>query len=76
MFWHVPGVHDFGIDHFTSERMVDDSLHTLALGVEQRYVGKCMVVALEDDCFNTRQAHVDARIDLGLPKLRQNHAAV
>ena len=70
LLWHVPGVHEFGIDHFSCERMMDCGLHTMALGIEQKFVGKCMMTALQDDCFETGKASMPERLEEGMAKLR------
>ena len=44
-------VHNHGIDHMTAQRMADDTLHTMALGVETKYNAKVLAHALDLNVF-------------------------
>ena len=50
--WNIPEVHNDGVEHFTKERVPDDSMHTGALGVDAKYVGTAIAKLFEHDCFN------------------------
>ena len=58
ILWNIPCVHEYGIDHFTKERIVDDAMHTGALGVEPKYIGTAIVEAMEKDCFQTGETGI------------------
>ena len=71
LLWNVPGVHNYGIEHFTLDRMVDDVLHTLALGTEGKYDGEVLVEALRKDVFETGQGNQKERLQYGVLKVRK-----
>ena len=39
LMYHIPGMHSYGVDHFTIERFVDCTLHTVDLGVAAKWHG-------------------------------------
>ena len=51
ILWNIEGVHAYGIDHFKTAYLVDDILHTGALGVYGKYVSKALTILLVDNCF-------------------------
>ena len=61
LLWSVPGVHSYGIDHVRLEHLVDDTLHTLALGVYQKFAGLCLAQALKRNVFRVTGAGQEER---------------
>jgi uncharacterized membrane protein YeaQ/YmgE (transglycosylase-associated protein family) len=51
LLWNVPGVHSLGIDDFEVRCMAECTLHTLDLGVAQRFCGTAMVRALKSNIY-------------------------
>lgn len=52
LLFHLPGVHSLGIDSFEIKGMAECTLHTLDLGVAQRFCGTAMVRALCSNIYN------------------------
>ena len=52
MLFNIPGVHSLGIDHFLVRYFCECTLHTLDLGVAQRFCGTAMVLALQCNFYN------------------------
>ena len=48
---NIPGVHSFGIEHFEIQYFCECTLHTLDLGVAQRFCGTAMVRALRYNVY-------------------------
>ena len=46
-------VHSSGIKHCSKEDLVDDSLHTMDLGVTQRYNALALTKIIERDAYDT-----------------------
>ena len=51
MLFNIPGVHSLGIDDFETRGMAECTLHTLDLGVAQRFCATAMVRALKSNVF-------------------------
>ena len=47
LMFNIPGVHSFGIDEFQVVHFCECTLHTLDLGVAQRFSATAMVRALK-----------------------------
>jgi len=51
LMFNIPGVHSFGIDEFQAVHFCECTLHTLDLGVAQRFCGTAMVRALKSNIY-------------------------
>jgi hypothetical protein len=51
LMFNIPGVHSFGIDWFEVQHFCECTLHTLDLGVAQRFCGTAMVQALQCNIY-------------------------
>jgi len=64
-------VHSHGILHFGLHRQVDDTLHTMALGVEQRYTATVIDTALKSNVFEEPDANKEEMYNLGIIHMRK-----
>lgn len=71
LMWDVPGVHSYGIKYFTLERFVDCTLHTIDLGVIQRWIGESLMMLLRLDIFDLGLPTVQDTLQEGSVRLRQ-----
>ena len=70
LFWDVPGIHTFGIKHFTLNCFTNCRLHTVDMGVGQRWAGESLHYMLYKDVFQTRLATKEDRQNAGALILR------
>ena len=70
LLWDIPGISRYkGIQFFRKEMQLDDTLHTLSLGVEQRYIGFTLAHALRSNFYsNARSSR--KRVARGIVKMR------
>ena len=66
--WHVDGVHQWGVDHMTRDRMIGDILHTFDLGIVQKQVGLCFWRILNSSVYSSTQT---LRAEILEDKLKQ-----
>ena len=52
IMWNIAGVHSLGIDHFEVISFCECTLHTLDLGLAQRFCGESMVTALKSNIYD------------------------
>ena len=71
LMYDLPDVHSFGVDHFTIERFVDCTLHTLDLGVTGKWHGQCLWLLLRNDVYNTEFPTKVARVRAGILQMRK-----
>ena len=71
LIFNIPGVHNYGIDHFQLPYLVDDPLHTLSLGVSQRFVGLCFREVLLSNCFRVVANTKEQKLERGIFQLRK-----
>lgn len=77
LLFNIPGVHTFGIDGFEIVHFAECTLHTLDLGIAQRYCATTMVKALRANIYNlVRSARLVQRGSLRMAKdIKQYYAA-
>ena len=68
--WHVEGVHEWGVDHMTKDRMIGDILHTFDLGIIQKQTGLCFWRILQSEVFSSTQTLRAEMLEDKLKKLR------
>jgi len=54
LLFNIPGVHTFGIDHFEVLHIAECTLHTLDLGLAQRFCATAMVKALKCNIYKLK----------------------
>ncbi len=71
LMFNIPGLHDHGIEHFTIDRFVDCTLHTLDLGVTCKWHGLALVELLKHDVYHTELSTQTDRINAGVYSMRK-----
>ena len=72
LMWNVPGVHNLGIDHLVITYIADCTLHTLDLGVAQRYCGHAIRCALRNNVHNIERDSLKDRMAIGAMRVRRD----
>ena len=67
---NIPGLHSYGIKGFRIEYFVDCTLHTLDLGLLQRWIGASFGTCLSRDVFHTEKTSKAERVEAGILALR------
>ena len=70
--FNIPGVHDLGIDDFEITMMVDCTLHTLDLGVAERYNGEAVKHMLTRNIYNMPQSSLKERMIAGMLRIKRD----
>ena len=70
ILWNIVAVHMLGIDHFRIEFIVDCVLHTIDLGVAQRYIGHSLRCLLRNNIYGLTHASLLDRLTIGALRLR------
>ena len=72
VMFNVEGLHNYGVNFFSIEFFVDCILHTVDLGIAQRYCGHSIKCLLECNVFNLRHATKGARMEVGALVIRRH----
>jgi hypothetical protein len=72
IMFNVPGVPSLGIDHFEVNHLAECTLHTVDLGIAQRFCATSIVKALTCNVYGLRQKSRLARVKRGCFKIRQD----
>jgi hypothetical protein len=72
LMWNVPGVHSLGIDWFEVQYFCECTLHTLDLGVSQRFCGTAIVRALRSNVYNLPYKGARQRIRRGCMRMSKD----
>ena len=70
IMFNIPGLHNLGVDHFEMRHFVDCTLHTLDLGVGQRYIATCFVHLLRKNVFECIHTTLYGKMVLGMQKMK------
>jgi hypothetical protein len=70
LIFHVPGVHSVGIDHLDITYFADCVLHTIDLGLSQRFVALSFRDLLQRNVFGLQQTTLLGRLYCGMDRLR------
>ena len=63
-------MHNYGIDNFTKDGLVDDTLHTMALGIEADWNGTSMMRLLQKNFSNSTRTTKHEKFEDGLACFR------
>ena len=69
LLMNIPGVHNLGIDGFEVGHFADCTLHTLDLGVSQRFCATVMVHALTSNVYQLPLPQNAARFQKGSQRM-------
>ena len=72
VMFNIPGVHNHGVDHFRLEYFVDCLLHTVDLGVAQRFIGTALLLILRRNCYGSECGALLGRMNDGCRLMRQD----